>query len=245
MSVRTAFGWARSRPKLAAIGAVACLSLSGGAALAATHSSGPSFQQALLADAAKRLGVTPAALQAALKQAQIDQVNKAVADGKLTRAQADKIIAGIRAGHPMGPVAAPFFGFGGHHRFHGKPGFGFGHPMGPMGGLLGTAASYLHMTQQNLSAQLRGGKTLAQVAAAQDASVSGLEDALVNVFKSKLDGAVKAHRLTSTQEQAILDHVRTFVDDFVTGKFPRFGAGGPGGGGSGLPVPNFRTSAST
>jgi hypothetical protein len=242
MSVRTAYGWARSRPKLAVISAVACLSLTGGAAFAATNSNGPSLQQTVLADAARRLGVTPAALQNALKQAQIDQVNKAVAAGKLTRAQANRIIAGIRAGH-MGPAAGPFFGFGRHHDFDGKPGFGFGHREGPMGGMLGTAASYLGVSPQSLFQQLRSGRTLAQIADAQDKSVSGLEAALVNAVKTRLDAVVKGGHMSSSQEQSILDHVRTFVDDFVTGKFPHRGPDGPGGGG--LPVPQFRTSSST
>jgi hypothetical protein len=240
MSVGTAYGWARSRPKLLAIGAVACLSLTGGAAYAATHSGGQSVQQAVLSDAAKRLGVTPAALQGALKQAQIDQVNEAVAAGKLTRAQAARIIAGIKAGHPMGPAVFPFFGFR-EHRFHDRPFFGFGHREGPMGGMLGAAASYLHMNPKSLFRQLRSGKTLAQIAGDQGKSVSGLEDAIVNAFKARLDDAVKDKRLTGTQEQAILDHVRTMVDDSVNGTFPHFGLGGPG---TGVPMPQFRSSPS-
>ncbi len=245
MSVRTAYGWARSRPRLAVISAVACLSLTGGAAYAATSSSGPSLQQSVLADAAKRLGVTPAALQNALRQAGIDQINEAVAEGRLTRAQANKIIAGIRSGHPMLPAAVPFFGFGRHHDLDGGPRFGFGRHEGPMAGMLGAAATYLQMTPQSLFQQLRGGKTLAQVADDRGKPVSGLEDAILNAFKIRLDGAVKGGHLTSAQEQSILDHMRAFVDGFVTGKFPHFGPGGPGGGGgSGPPVPQFRTSPS-
>lgn len=243
MSVRTAYGWARSRPRLAAIASVACLSLTGGVAYAATQSSGPPFQQAVLADAAKRLGVTPAALQNALRQAQIDQIQQAVKDGKLTQAQAKAIIAGIKSGHRMGPSAAfPFFGH--RHRFGGDPGFGFGLGRGPFGGPFQTAATYLDLTPQSLMTQLRSGKTLAQVATDQNKSVSGLEGAIVDAFKTKLDAAVNAHRMSSSQEANILSHVTTFVDAFVTGKFPHFGPGGPGdgGGGGGVPVPQFKVA---
>ena len=246
MSVRAAYRWARSRPKLAVMAAVACLGLTGGVAYAATSSSGPSLQQAVLADAAKRLGVTPAALQNALEQAQIDQINRAVADGRLTRAQANRIIAGIRAGHPMLPADGPFFGFGfGHrHEFDDGPRFGFGRHEGPMAGMLGAAATYLHVTPQSLFQQLRGGKTLAQIADDQGKPVSGLESAIVNAFKTRLDGAVRDGHLTSAQEGSILDHMRSFVDDFVTGKFPHPGPDGPGDGGSGPPLPQFRASPS-
>lgn len=240
MSVRTAYGWARSRPRLAAIASVACLSLTGGAAYAATHSSGPPFEQAVLADAAKRLGVTPAALQNALTQAQIDQIQQAVKDGKLTQAQAKAIIAGIKSGHRMGPSAFPMFGH--HHRFGDGPGFGFGPGRGPFGGLLQTAATYLDLSPQSLITQLRSGKTMAQVATDQNKSVSGLEGAIVDAFKTKLDAAVTAHHMTSSQEAKMLSHVTTFVDAFVTGKFPHFGPGGPGGGGGGVPVPQFKVA---
>jgi hypothetical protein len=240
MSVRTAYGWARSRPRVAAVAAVACLSLTGGVAYAATHSSGPPFQQAVLADAAKRLGVTPAALQNALRQAQIDQVEQAVKDGKLTQAQAKAIIAGIRTHHLMGPSAFPDFGH--RHDFGDGPRFGFGRGRGPFGGLFQTAATYLDLTPQSLITQLRGGKTLAQVAADQHKSVSGLEGAIVDAFKAKLDAAVTAHHLTSSQEADILSHVTTFVEDIVTGKFPHFGPGGPGDGDGGMPVPQFKVA---
>jgi hypothetical protein len=255
MSLRSVYGRARTRPYLAVVAVVACVGVTGGAAYAAVHSTEDSAKQAVLADAAKRLGVTPAALQSALQQAQIDQINKLVADGKLTKAQGQAIIAHIKSGEPGPPVFG--FGFGFHgHEFHAHgfrvgvpPVFGgpFGGPFGH-GGMFQAATTYLGLSQQALVAQLKSGKTLAQVATANGKSVSGLEDAMVASAQTKLDAGVKAGKLTSKQEQDILAHVRTMVDDIVNGTFGHRWSGGPGGGGGGTTgggpvVPQFAVPA--
>ena len=61
------------------------------AALAATQSSSGSGAQAYVNDLAGRLGVTPAALSTAIKAADSDQINAAVAAGRLTQAQATRL----------------------------------------------------------------------------------------------------------------------------------------------------------
>ena len=237
MSLRSVYGRARTRPYVAVVAVVACLGVTGGAAYAAVHSTEDSARQAVLSDAAKRLGVTPSALQNALQQAQIDQINKLVAQGKLTKEQGQAIIAHIKSGEAGPPVFGFGFGFHGHafhaHGFRvGVPPV-FGGPFGP-GGMFQAAATYLGLTQQALFAQLRSGKTLAQVATATSGkSVSGLEDAMVASVQTKLDAGVKAGKLTSKQEQDILAHVRTMVDDLVNGTFRHHWHGGPGGGGGG------------
>jgi len=250
MSLRSVYGRARTRPYLALAAAVACLGVTGGVAYAAVHSTEDSARQAVLADAAQRLGVTPAALSSALQQAQIDQINKLVAQGKLTKAQGQAIIAHIKSGHG-GPPAFEFgFGFGFHthgYQAHGfrvgvPPIFGgpFGGPFGP-GGMFQAAATYLGLSQKALFTDLRGGKTLAQVATSINGkSVSGLEDAMVASVQTKLDAGVKAGKLTSKQEQAILGHVRTMVDDLVNGTFGHHwhgpDSGGSGGSSGGPPI---------
>jgi hypothetical protein len=239
MSLRSVYGRARTRPYVALAAVVVCLGATGGAAYAAVHSTEDSARQAVLADAAKRLGVTPSALSSALQQAQIDQINKLVAEGKLTKAQGQAIIAHIKSGE-AGP---PAFGFGFHaHAFHAH-GFRVGVPPvfgGPFGhgDMFSAAAAYLGVSEQALFTELRSGKTLAQVATSTSGkSVSGLEDAMVASVQTKLDAGVKAGKLTSKQEQAILTHVRAMVDDIVNGTFGHHhwngGPGGGNGGGSG------------
>jgi hypothetical protein len=240
MSVRSAHAWMRARPRMAAVGVVACIALSGGVAYAAIHPSSSSLQQRVLADAAKRLGVSPSALSGALKQAQIDQIEKAVADGRLTRAQANAIIARIRSGTVGLPVGPGEFGFGfpDHHVFGFRFRMGMGE-RGPEPGLLQAAATYLSLTPRALMTKLEGGKTLAQVATGEGRSVSDLEDAMVAAMKTRLDSAVKSRAMTSAQEQPMLAGIRSFVDRLVNGKLWQDRPGpGPGPWPSAGPAPS-------
>jgi len=84
-------------------------------------------------------------------------------------------------------------------------------------------ASYLGLTPAELRAQLRSGKTLAQIALAQGKTVAGLEDAIYADVQAHLDGAVANGRLNGTQEQAMLAQLKAHLDDIVNHAFP-----GPG-----------------
>ena len=93
----------------------------------------------------------------------------------------------------------PLF-FGAPHRGGSVPGFGPAHHHG-----LDSAAEYLGLTEEQLRAQLRPKvRMLAQVAQAQRKSVEGLVDALVADFKTHLDAAVKAGRVTQAKADEIL-----------------------------------------
>jgi len=198
---------------------VAALAVGGtGAGIAATKlASSPSAENNAIVDAtAKNLGIEPSKLSAALKKALEDRVDAAVAAGRLTKAQGDELKQRIETGEvPFfgGPGGGPGFGhrFGGHDEFHKG---------------LDAAATYLGLTEAQLQSQLESGKSLAEVAKAQNKSVSGLEDALVKDVQDKLDQAVKDGRLTKAQEQQMLSGLKQHVDDLVNGKVPdrpRFG----------------------
>jgi hypothetical protein len=196
----------RLRPRVIA-GAVAGLAVAGGgAALAATHFSTPQQEnQAVLNDAAKQLGVEPSALSAALKKALENRVDAAVAAGRLTKAQGDELKQRIESG------GVPLFagpGFGGHRMFAMR------------GTALDAAATYLGLTDDQLRTQLERGKTLADVAKANDKSVDGLIDVMVADARQHLDAAVKAGRLTQSQEDSILSDIKSHIANFVNGKLP-------------------------
>jgi len=188
-------------------GAAAALAVGGaGGAVAATQfSSSPSQEsQAVITDAAKKLGVQPSALSSALKTALEDRVDAAVAAGRMTKAQGDKLKQMIESnGFPL--LAGPGFGFGFEHHMHGLP----------------VAATYLGLTEEQLDQKLESGKTLAQVAKDQGKSVDGLVAALKADLKSKLDGAVSAGRLTKAQEEQILKDADQRISAFVNGKLLR------------------------
>jgi len=207
--------------KLAAGTAAALAVAGGGAALAATQLSHRGESDAVVNDAAKRLGVQPSALRSALEQAFADRIDAAVAAGRITKAEGDELKARLRAGD------LPFFG--GPRHFDGPLGF---HSFGP----LDDAASYLGLTEAQLRSDLESGRTLAQIARSRGKTADGLVQALATAARKRLDAAVSAGRLTRAQEQSILADLRGRLTAFVNGKAgPLFdgrdGDGPPGFGG--------------
>lgn len=106
----------------------------------------------------------------------------------------------------------------------GAPGSGPGRHGGPGGFFdLNAAAQYLGISGTQLHQNLRGGKSLAQVAQAQSKSPAGLEQSLVAAAKVSLAQAVAAKRITSAQEQQDLASLSQRIDGLVTrtpGQFP-------------------------
>ena len=228
----------KKRMKLA-VGAGAALAVAGGGAAIAANGSAPQAEsQAVVNDAAKQLGVTPAKLSDALKQALANRVDAAVKAGKLTEAQGKELKARIQADtYPLfgGRGGGP----GGHHRI------GFGHH-------LGAAATYLGLSEAELRASLEAGKTLAAVAKERGKTVDGLVSALVADATKELDAAVTAGRLTKAQRDEIVSGLKERLTALVNGERPahgpRFegpgfrgghGFGGPGFGGPGFGGPAF------
>lgn len=192
-------------------GAAAGLAVAGaGGALAATKFTSPQQQsQAVVNDAAKQLGVQPSKLSAALKTALENQVDAAVAAGRLTSAQGAQLKQAIESGQlPL--FGGPALGARGFHQFRDH-----------FGGL-DAAASYLGVTETQLQTKLESGSTLAAIAKGEGKSVSGLVDAMVNDAKKKLDAAVSAGRLTQAQENQILSDLKSHVTNFVNGARPAF-----------------------
>jgi hypothetical protein len=89
-----------------------------------------------------------------------------------------------------------------------------------LGALLPGVTSYLGISRAELVAQLRAGKTLAQIAGAtQGKSADGLVAAVVKAVQVKLDAAVAKGRLSATEEQRLLGRLTTRVKFLVDG-FP-------------------------
>jgi hypothetical protein len=195
--IRTPAGKLRRR---AAIGVVGLAALGGGgAAIAATKdSASPAAQTSAIAeDAAGQLGVTPAALTAAIKKAMVDQIEAQVTAGTITKAQATQMEA------RLANADAPLFALGGGHGKGDHGGRGHG---GPGGGRIAfdAAATYIGVTNAQLRTQLEAGKSLATIATDNGKTADGLEAALTTAAKQDLDAAVTAGRLTQAQEDKIL-----------------------------------------
>ena len=216
----------RRHHRAAAAGVVALLAIAGGgAAVAATQSGSPQAESnAVVADAASQLGITPAKLSDALKTALSNRVDAAVAAGRLTAAQGKELKAQIAAGN------VPLVAVGGGRGGPGGPGF---HHRGGPG--LAAAATYLGVTEAQLHTALESGKTLADVAKANGKTVSGLVGAMVADAKEHIAAEVAAGRITKAQQTQILSDLEQHITDMVNGQIPDGPHRGPGGPGFGPP----------
>jgi polyhydroxyalkanoate synthesis regulator phasin len=176
----------------------------GGAAFAATQGDDPRAEsQAIVSDAAKQLGVEPAKLTAALKQAFANRIDAAVEAGRLTKEQGNELKQRIQADDF--PLFGPVFGF------HKGIGVHF---------TLDTAAKYLGMTDEELHTSLESGKTLAEVAQEKGKSVDGLIDAMVTAATKELDEAVAAGRLTKERRDAMVADLKERITELVNNGRP-------------------------
>ena len=135
-------------------------------------------------------------------------LDKLVADGTITQAQADKVLAALDAARPA----------------HGSGKGGRGHGSGK----LDAAASALGMSVEDLRTALQGGKSLAAVAAEKGINVAEVVDALVAELQAHLADHVSSGKNTQAEVDQMLADARTRIEAFVNGQAP---AGGPGFGG--------------
>lgn len=215
------------------IGIVAAImAVSAGVAIAGATLGSDTEKQAFLNDAAKRLDVTPAQLEAALRGAYDARIDAAVAAGKITKEQAEAMKKRSQEG------GLPLFR-GGRHGSFGGPGHhgGFGRGAKSLAG----AATYLGLTEAKLRAELEAGKTLAEIAKAQGKAVAGLKAALKADAKTKLDAAVKNGRITQAQANELLSRLDERLDGMIAGKLG--GRGHHGGSGWGGPPPGAMAPA--
>jgi flagellar hook-length control protein FliK len=201
--------------KIAGATAAAAALVGGGAAVAADRLSTKEESDAVVADAAKQLGVDASKLDAALKKALANRVDAAVAAGRITKAQGDEMKARIAAGD------VPLVGVG--------PGRGGPHGPGRHFADLDAAASYLGVTEAALRTSLRGGSTLAEIAKSKGKSVDGLKDALVAAVQADLAQAVKDGRLSEAQRAEIAAELPDRIDGLVNGELGPRGGHGPRG----------------
>jgi hypothetical protein len=91
---------------------------------------------------------------------------------------------------------------------------------GQAGGFLQTAATFLGVSVSDLQADLKAGKSLADVAKAQGKTVDDLVTALLAPAKKNLDQAVTDGKITQAQETAILSKMTTALTNLVNNTKP-------------------------
>jgi hypothetical protein len=211
------------RTRIAALTAAGALAVAGtGVAVATTSSDDPKErEQAVLADAAKRLDVTASELRDALSAAEDAQLDADVKAGRLTQEQADAI---KERRSEMGTVLGP-----GGLRHHVGPHLKFG--PGRVGGgpieLMDTAADALGISRDELQERLRDGKTLEEIAKAEGKSVDDVRKAVESELKERFDKAVEEGDLTREQADKMLSGTTEMLEHLGDFRFPKLGFPGP------------------
>ena len=133
--------------------------------------------------------MAPDKLTSALQQALVNRVEQAVKDGRLTREQADEVIARIKSGDL--PLGGPGFGKGGGR---GGDHGGFGRHGGgkAFGETRAAAAAYLGVTEEQLQTAREAGKSLADIAKEKGKTTDGLKAAMLAAVTKAADAAVTA-----------------------------------------------------
>lgn len=181
-----------------------------------------------LAKVAEKLGVSEDELNTAVQQAQIEMIDEAVAEGRLTEDQAAQMTERIQEGDLLFPLMGE------------EPG-GHGGAAIPQ-----AAAQVLGMTEDEVMQELRDGSSLAELAAAQGMSTEDFQAALLTEVQSQLDAQVADGKLTQEQADQEYQRIQDNIDSIVSGEAGLGGLGGPGGpGGPGHGPPPEAAPTST
>ncbi|MFN8506720.1 MAG: hypothetical protein U0547_04050 [Dehalococcoidia bacterium] len=176
---------------------------------------------------AANLGISEQKLRDALKATSLQEIDAAVAAGKLTQAQADKIKEAINSGKIM---------MGGFHA-PGGPGMGdHGGGKGGPGVMIRDAdiAAFLGITTDQLRSE-QAGKSLAQVAEAHGKTRDQLKAFLQQEHDKSIDAAVTAGKMTADQGAKAKAGFATVVERMIDGVMPNKPMGGRGPMGGGVP----------
>jgi polyhydroxyalkanoate synthesis regulator phasin len=161
---------------------------------------------------AQKLGVTVEQLQAAQKAVRDEMIDEAVAAGRITQEQADK----LKSGQP-----------GDFRRGAGQK------IKGAIVNAFDTAAGILGLSNDEIKAGLKDGKSLNDLAAEQD--VGNFEAQMVAQLTANIQAKVADGSITQAQADRLLEHLPDMVhraSDFKGGKIGEGlrGRFGPGGG---------------
>ena len=137
-----------------------------------------------------------------------------VLKGTITQAQEDAILQAVVAAEPTPKPNVP----------NTKPRTTVPSVMSFIGDLTKAASDYLGMDPMTLLTQLRGGKSVADIAnglAAQGKNAQGLIDTLTKTANGKLDAAVAANKLTADQAATLKPKIAAEITTFVNRSFTK------------------------
>lgn len=157
---------------------------------------------------ATKLGLNVNDLTAKAVEARKDMLDQAVKDGRITQAEADQLKSKLDANGLIAPIN---IGRGGAPRQPGatpapnqtpSQGFGRGFAFGWSADALEAVAKVLNLQPTDLVTQLRGGKTLADIATAQKVDQAVVKQAIIDAEKAAIDRELKDGLITQAQADA-------------------------------------------
>lgn len=183
-----------------------------------------------IADVAKAKSIDLDAVVAALTAGFKAHLDEEVASGEHTQVEADAKLAKFKTlvTEMVNEAGLPMHGGKGGHGEHGGRG---GH--GPAKFATAKLATTLKLTETELQTQLKSGKTLKQIADAENVDIADVKATLKSDFKAHLDEEVASGEHSQAEADAKLAEFTTRLDDMVNGVRPVGGKGGHGPGGKG------------
>lgn len=178
--------------------------LLGGTAFAQTDSSGTDLRQTFIDRLASKLGIASDDLETAITDTQVEMIDEALADGRLTQRQADVLRERAASGDGL---------------FRMRPEFGM-RAMHALDINLATIASELGMTTEELRAELQDGSTLSEIIIAHSSTVDAVVEALVANAETQLNEAVANGNLTQAQADQILTNLPDRLTQMIENGFP-------------------------
>lgn len=165
---------------------------------------------------AKQLGISVDQLNAALDSTQFALIDQAVADGKLTESEAQRLRERVEEGHNLFPIggARPFI------RHHAKA------------ELVEATAEVLGIDVADVRAGLADGQTLAEIAGANGMGAEDFKSALLENVRSTLDEKVADGDITQDQADRAYERLSQNIDDIINRE--------PWQPGDGRPFPHFQ-----
>jgi polyhydroxyalkanoate synthesis regulator phasin len=155
---------------------------------------------------AGNLNVSPDQLKDALKTTGLQTVDDLVASGKLTQAQADKLKEKINSGQGLGIGKL----LGG--RKAGKIRAAFRKQIGA------SAATAIGISVDDLRGELKGGKSIADVAAEHNVSLDTVKSRITADVQARFDQAVQAGKLKQDRADAMLKRLTDNLDKILNAK---------------------------
>lgn len=156
---------------------------------------------AFLGKVAANLNISPDTLKTAIKDAGLQTVDDLVTSGKLTQDQGAKLKAAINSGKY--PELSRLFKRRAVVR------------LGVEKGLIASSAKAINIAPKDLVAELKAGKSIAQVAAERNVSLDTVKSQITTAAQAKLNTAVQDKRITQAQADAAMQKLTANLDTIL------------------------------